>query len=505
MQRGFGVVYTIAPSSLHADLIWAGSDTGRIHVTMDAGKTWNDVTPPNLSPWSKISLIEASHFDPATAWAAVDRHRLDDQTPYLYITHDYGKTWKLSVDGIAPHHFVNAVREDPQQRNLLYAGTEFGIYISFDDGQHWQPVQLNLPVTSIRDICIHDSDLIVATHGRSFWVLDDIAPLRQAAAAAEHASTAFLYTPPTTVRVDNDGFLGSPLPPEEPQAENPPNGAIVDYYLSDNAAKVTLQILDAQGKVLRHFSSADKQPRRPPMPIADRWFPKPQELGTTPGEHRFVWDLAAGAASAAPDDDDEDAAPGGPKVPPGNYTLRLIVAAAMPENSQMDRPLHVVMDPRCPATTAVLAQQYALAESIYAQVLQSRKAMAEMESIDSQLKKLTAASDTPDDVRSAVQNAEAKINAIRSGDRTESTPGLAEAASGLGAVLRVVESGDREAPASAIAIFTQMKKASADSITAWQHFKTTDLPTLNNALTAAHREPIQIAAIEEDVDYAMTR
>ena len=497
---GYGVVYTIAPSPLRADLIWAGSDTGRIHVTRDGGKTWNDVTPPNVSPWSKISLIEASHFDPATAWAAVDRHRLDDQAPYLYITHDYGKTWMLSVDGIAPHHFVYVVREDPQQRNLLYAGTEFGFYISFDDGQHWQPLQLNLPVTSIRDICIHDSDLIVATHGRSFWVLDDIAPLRQAAAAAEHASTAFLYVPPTAVRVDNDGFLGSPLPPEEPQAENPPNGAIVDYYLSDNAAKVSLQILDAQGKVLRHFSSADKQPKRPPMPIADRWFPKPQELATTPSEHRFVWDLAARAASAAPDDDDEDAAPGGPKVPPGSYTLRLTV-----DGTTLDRPLHIVMDPRCPATPAVLAQQYALAESIYAQVLQSRKAMAELESVDSQLKKLTAASDTPDAVKSAVQTAEAKINAIRSGGHSESAPGLAEAASGLGSVLRVVESGDREAPASALQIFTQMKKASADAIAAWQHFKTADLPTLNNALTAAHHEPIYIAAIEEEVDYAMTR
>ena len=497
MQRGYGVVYTIAPSPLRADLIWAGSDTGRIHVTKDGGKTWNDVTPPNLSPWSKISLIEASHFDPATAYAAVDRHRLDDQAPYLYITHDYGRTWTLSVDGIAPDHFLRAVREDPEQRNLLYAGTEFGIYISFDDGRHWQPLQLNLPVTSIRDICIHDSDLIVATHGRSFWILDDIAPLRQAAAAAEHSTTAFLYAPPTAVRVDNDGFLGSPLPPEEPQADNPPNGAIVDYYLPDTVAKVTLQILDAQGKVLRHFSSADKQLKRPPMPIAERWFPKPQELATTPGEHRFIWDLAAGAASAAPDDDDAPSG-GGPKVPPGTYTLRLIV-----DGTNSDRPLRVVMDPRVPATPQTLEQQFTLAESVYGQALKDRKAMAELESVDNQLKKLASASDTPDEVKSAIQTAEAKLNAIRSG--TESSPGLAEATSGLGSVLRVVESGDREAPASALEIFTQMKKASADGISAWQHFKTNDLTTLNNALTAAHREPIHIAAIEEDIDYAMTR
>ena len=182
-QRGYGVVYTIAPSPLKADQIWAGSDTGLIHLTTDGGKTWRDVTPPGLSPWSKISLIEASHFDPATAYAAVDRHRLDDQKPYLYITHDYGKTWKLSVSGIAPNHFLRAVREDTEQQNLLFAGTEFGIYASFDAGLSWQPINFNLPVTSIRDMNLNGSDLVVATHGRSFWVLDDIAPLREAAAA----------------------------------------------------------------------------------------------------------------------------------------------------------------------------------------------------------------------------------------------------------------------------------------------------------------------------------
>ncbi len=500
MQRGYGVVNTIAPSPLRADLIWAGSDTGRIHITTDAGKTWTDVTPPNISPWSRIDLIEASHFDPATAYATVDRHRLDDQTPYIYITHDSGKTWTLSVDGIAPHHFVYAVREDPEQRNLLFAGTEFGIYASFDSGAHWQPLQLNLPVTSIRDICIHDSDLIVATHGRSFWVLDDIAPLRQAAAAAEHASTAFLYEPPITVRVDNDGFLGSPLPPEEPQADNPPNGAIIDYYLPANATKVTLQILDAQGKVLRHFSSTDKQPARRPMPIADRWFPKPQELATAPGEHRFVWDLAAGAASAAPDDDDAPDG-GGPKVPPGNYTLRINV-----DGTTLDRPLHVIMDPRVPVTTAVLTQQFTLAESIYAQLLETRKAMAELESVDGQLKKLAAASANSADVNTAIHAAQGKLDAIRRGTHAPSSePGLAEATSGLGSDLRIVESGNREAPASALEIFAQMKKASATGIIAWQRFKTTDLATLNAALTAAHQEPVHIAAIEEEIHYAMTR
>jgi photosystem II stability/assembly factor-like uncharacterized protein len=504
-QRGYGVVYTIAPSPLRADEIWAGSDTGRIHITTDGGKTWRDVTPPELTPWSKISLIEASHFDPGTSYAAVDRHRLDDQTPFLYITHDYGKTWKLSVDGIAPHHFVGAVREDTEQRNLLFAGTEFGIYASFDAGDHWQPLQLNLPVSSVRDIDINGSDLIVATHGRSFWVLDDIAPLRQAAAA--QTAKAYLYAPPTAVRVDNDGFLGTPLPPEEPQADNPPNGAIIDYYLSNSATKVTLQILDAQGRVLRHFSSAEKQTaNRPPLPIAERWFPKPQLLETGAGEHRFVWDLSEGGSSAGLGDDDSDDAvglPAGPRVAPGTYTLRLSV-----DSATMDRPLRVIIDPRAAATKQVLDQQYALAESIYTQLRVSHKAMAELESVASQLKKLDAGDNNSPELKDAVHGAQGKLEKIRGGehggaDKAEE-PGLAEVASGLATDLRIV-GGDRTAPAAALEIFAQMKKASQEGIDAWEHFKTVDLAALNAALTSAHREPLHIADIEEQVHYAMTR
>jgi photosystem II stability/assembly factor-like uncharacterized protein len=506
-QRGYGVVYTIAPSPLRAEEIWVGSDTGRIHLTTDAGKNWRDVTPPELSPWSKVSLIEASHFDPATAYAAVDRHRLDDQKPYLYITHDYGKTWKLSIDGIAEHHFVGAVREDTEQRNLLFAGTEFGIYVSFDDGEHWQPLQLNLPVTSVRDIDINSSDLIAATHGRSFWVLDDIAPLRQAAAA--QSAKTYLYTPPTAVRVDNDGFLGTPLPAEEPQADNPPNGAIIDYYLSDDATKVTLQILDAQGHIIRHFSSAEKQaPKRPLLPIAERWFPKPEMLATAAGEHRFVWDLAAGGSSAGTGDDDADDAigmPPGPRVTPGTYTLRIDI-----DGTTMNKPLRVIMDPRATATPLVLEHQFTLAESIYTQLRASRKAMAELDSVQSQLKKLDV-SDNPDSLRDAIHNAQAKLETIRAGAHgsadksSQQQAGLADASAGLITDLRMVESGDRTAPAQAIAIFDQMNKASQAGVAAWETFKKGDLDALNASLTDAHREPVKIAAIEEQVNYAMTR
>jgi hypothetical protein len=356
---------------------------------------------------------------------------------------------------------------------------------------------------------INGSDLILATHGRSFWVLDDIAPLRQAAAASGHSAAAFLYTPPTAVRVDNDGFLGTPMPPEEPQADNPPDGAIVDYYLGQGATKVTLQILDIQGHVLRHFSTAEKQTvSRPLLPIAERWFPKPQMLATSAGHHRFVWDLAAGGSGAGLGDDDnndEAGGPAGPRVPPGTYTLRLSV-----DGATMDRPLRVIMDPRAAATAQVLTQQFILGESVYDQLQQSRKAMAELDNVGSQLKKLAADSNVSPDLKAAIQTTQAKLDKIRGGEsnsnrKNENDPGLADTSSGLNTDLRMVESGDRTAPTSALEIFAQMKRASQAGIDAWQHCKTDDLGALNAALTAAHLEPLQIAAIEEQVHYAMTR
>ena len=223
-------------------------------------------------------MIEASRLDPAVAYVAVDRHRLDDDTPYIYRTRDYGKTWQSIANGIAAHSFVNAIRQDTQKKGLLFAGTELGIYVSFDDGDHWQPLQLNLPVTSIRDITIHGDDLIVATFGRSFWILDNITPLRQIDAQVESANTQ-LFQPATTIRIDNDVFLGSPLPPEEPVAKNPPDGAMIDYYLKSPAKEVKLEIFDAGNKLVRRFSSGQKpEEKRAPLPIAERWLSKPSAL-----------------------------------------------------------------------------------------------------------------------------------------------------------------------------------------------------------------------------------
>ncbi len=323
-QRGYGVVFTIAPSPRNRDLIWAGSDTGLIHLTRDGGKTWKDVTPKGVTDWSKISIIEASHFDPAVAYAAVDRSRLDDQTPYLYRTRDYGASWQPITNGIAGNAFLRSVREDIENKSLLFAGTELGVYVSFDSGDHWQSLQLNLPVTSVRDLTLHGADLVIATHGRSFWILDDITPLRQGADAAK-TNAFWLYHPAPAYRIDNDSFPGTPIPPEEPTAENPPSGAVVDYFLKSAASDVSLEIFDAQKKLVRKFSSEDKRAEKhPPLPIAERWFPKPETIGTVAGAHRFVWDLSW-SSSGSPNLDEESESRNlrGPKVVAGIYEVRL--------------------------------------------------------------------------------------------------------------------------------------------------------------------------------------
>ena len=504
-ERGYGVVYTIAPSPLKAEQIWAGSDTGLIHLTRDGGTTWEDVTPKGLSAWSKIALIEASHFDPAVAYAVVDRHRLDDTRPYLYVTTDFGKSWSLRVEGIAPGSFLNAVREDPKKRSVLYAGSEFGVFWSADDGLHWRSLQRNLPVTSVRDIDVHGDDLVIATHGRSFWVLDDVAPLRQVA-EAERSRGAFLYAPSAATRVDNDSFLGTPQPPEEPQAKNPPQGAVLDYVLRTPAKVVQLRLYDAEHKLLRRYTSGET-PRGWPgtLPIAERWFPAPQTLERSAGEHRFVWDLAAGGSGLATGDDVEDdaGAPPGPRVPPGRYTVELAV-----DGATMQKELTVAIDPRDAASTKDLQEQFRLGQSIYTDAQRSRKAMAEMQSVAAELDKLKSSGAQENELSSAVQVARARIAALiggGSGADTDGSLGLSATSSGLGAVLRVVESGHRGAPASSVTARALLEKAAEERIAQWKAFKGTELRKLNLQLQRAGLHAVQVGAIEEAVSFVMTR
>lgn len=498
--HGYGVVFSIAPSSLNPQEIWAGSDTGLIHLTVDGGKTWNNVTPHGLPIWSKISIIEASRFDPKVAYVAVDRHRLEDQHPYIYRTQDDGGTWKKIVDGILPSAYVHVVREDPKQRGLLYAGTELGVYVSFDNGDHWQPLQMNLPVCSIRDMQVHGDDLVVATHGRAFWILDDVSPLRQMTAVSE-AKNAYLYQPEKTFRIDNDDFPGTPLPPEEPTAENPPDGAVLDYVLKSPAKEVTLAITDAKGRVIRHFSSHDNVPPMPTMvAIAERWFPEPQKLSTSAGMHRFVWDLSwfgSGAKFAeAPGED--SGIPHGPRVVPGTYQVRLNV-----DGRQFTQPLHVVMDPRSGATQAVLEEQQEAGLRIYADTEQSRKSMAEIQSVQKELQELQRKSAGNAFLSAGLQQITQSIEKIVDGDPTKT--GLREADANLALALSVVESSDRPIPAQAMELFGQAHDAMETRIAEWNQFKQTKLHELNDDLKRENLAPIQISRIEQEIAYQMTR
>ena len=362
--RCYGVIYTLAPSPKDANLMWAGSDTGLVQITRDGGKTWSNVTPPGLSDWSKITLIEVSPTDAASAYAAVDRHRLDDVNPYIYRTRDYGKTWTKIIEGISAPAFVNVLREDPARKGLVFAGTETGIYVSFDAGDHWQSLQLNLPTASIRDLVIHGDDLVVATHGRSFWILDDITPLRQIGRQIA-AADAHLFQPQTAIRLRRSENSDTPLPPELPAGENPPTGAVIDYLLKATPADaITLEILDGAGKLIRKFSSSEQPPRpeKPPA-IADYWFKPPAPLGHKAGMNRFVWDLRypppptieTSYSISSIYGQDAIREPEGPLALPGNYQVRLTFAG-----KTHAQPLVVKMDPRVGTSAADLQRQFEL-------------------------------------------------------------------------------------------------------------------------------------------------
>ena len=488
MQRGYGVVFTIAPSGLDGNLIWAGSDTGLIHVTRDGGKNWTDATPKGLSPWSKISLIEASHFNAGEAFAAVDRHRLDDRAPYIYRTRDYGASWEKITNGIPDSYFLRAVREDPACKGLLFAGTEFGIYVSFDDGDHWQPLQLNLPVTSVRDMTVHGDDLIVATHGRSFWILDDISALRQTAEAAK-AESAFLYRPATATRVDNDPFAGTPLPPEEATAQNPPNGAMIDYVLKNSAKDVSIEIVDTKRNLSRRFSSdTPAESKRPPVPIAERWFPKPQVVERTAGMHRFVWNLEWSGGGAEVGGDEGYGSPHGPRAVPGEYELRLTV-----DGKTWTQPLKLTMDPRSPATSEELGQQLKLGLEMYSAALDARRVLGEIGSAQKQLAEIKFKVAGQSELEAGVANATTEIGKILSGKEAPNAMGLATASAGFAAALRVVESGDRKVPAQAMEVYNESSAAMKAGVARWTEFEQTQLRELNANLEKAHVERISVA------------
>lgn len=359
-----GVIYTIAPSFKDIKTIWVGTDDGLIHITRDGGKNWKNITPPEVTAWSKVSILEAGHFDNNTAYAAVNRIRCDDMKPHIYKTTDGGAHWTEIVTGL-PEDPINVVREDPLRKGLLFAGSERAVYVSFDDGAHWQTLRLNMPATSIRDLVVKDDDLVVGTHGRSFWILDDITPLRQVMPSFAR-EPVLLFAPQNAWRVRWGMYTDTPIPQEEPAGENPPDGAIINYFLGKEVAEITLEIKDANGRVVRTYSSNDTMYREPENNVPPYWIRPQQKLGKTKGAHRFVWDLkytplnvpatypiGAVYRNTAPE-------PTSPWVLPGTYTVTLTAAGQKITNT-----LLVKMDPRVKITPLELQRQHDLSLYCY--------------------------------------------------------------------------------------------------------------------------------------------
>ena len=372
-----GVIYTIAPSPKNINIIWCGTDDGLIQLTKDGGKTWKNVTPPSITEWSKISIMEASHFDENTAYAAVNRIRCDDMKPHIYKTTDGGATWNEIVNGL-PSDPINAVKEDPTTKGLLFAGSERMVYFSLNDGMNWQPLRLNMPATSIRDLVIKDDDIVVGTHGRSFWILDNITPLRQLV----KNKNLVLFKPQTATRVRWNMNTDTPIPQEEPAGQNPPDGAIIDFYLNKQSnGPISLSIKDASGKIVRKFSSNDQPYPIPPVNIPLYWIRPQQILSNNLGAQRFVWDMHYEPLSNIPSypiaaiEGNTAPSPSSPWAKPGNYTISLDV-----DGQTYTQPLLIRMDPRVKTPIKDLDLQHQYSMTCYEKSIEAKKYMEEMAS-----------------------------------------------------------------------------------------------------------------------------
>jgi photosystem II stability/assembly factor-like uncharacterized protein len=351
----YDTIFALAESPLKKGLLWVGTDDGLIQLTQDEGKTWTNVTPKDMLEWSRISQIDASPFDAGTAYVAVDRHQFDDLHPYIYKTSDYGKTWAKLGQGIPDDHFVRVVREDPKKRGLLYAGTEEEVFVSFNDGANWRPLKLNLPTTPIHDLAIKNDDLVVATHGRAFWILDDLSPLRQYTDDVVQKD-ACLYTPATAYRIQ--AGAGSPHHVSKTSGQNPPAGAVIYYYLKEKPtadSETKIEILDSFGKVIRQYSSAESNPLEEPLDPDEK---KPEkQIKPEAGLNRFVWDLRYEEAHHVPGYYLWEYGSGarGPVAVPGHYEVRLTAAG-----QTLTAPFEVKLDPRVNVSHADLEQQFNL-------------------------------------------------------------------------------------------------------------------------------------------------
>ncbi len=462
-----GVIYTIAPSPREFNRIWVGTDDGLVHVTTDGGKTWKDVTPPQLAPWAKVSIMEASHFDPLEAYAAINTFRLDDLRPHILRTRDGGKSWTDVVSGIPNGGIINAVREDPKTRGLLFTGSEQAVYVSFDDGDHWRSLRLNMPAISIRDLNVHQDDLIAGTHGRGFWILDDIEPLRQ----VSHVSDTALFKPARAWRFRWNKNSDTPLPPDEPAGQNPPDGAIIDYYLADaSSSPVTLEILDGAGKLVRRYASTDKaEPPKDSGQVPWYWIRPPQILSAASGMHRFAWDLhytpAPGGRISYPiaaipyNTPQNDSAPW---VMPGAYTVKLTA-----NGRSMTQPLTVTMDPRVKTPPEGLRQQFTLSKEIYDDIIEVNTALEQLRGMRSKL-----SGDL--EKRAAALEGQSGggfgFGGVTPG--AEKQPeSLNQISGSLRALLALLQGADVTPTAQAIAAVADRRAATADILKRWKAFE----------------------------------
>jgi photosystem II stability/assembly factor-like uncharacterized protein len=498
-----GVIYAVAPSFKDANTIWAGTDDGLIYITQDAGKSWQNVTPLQLKPWSKVSIIEASHFDAGTAYAAINSFRLDDLRAHIYRTRDFGKSWTEITNGIPAGGASNAVREDPERKGLLFAGTEGSVFVSFDDGDNWQPLQLNLPHTSMRDLAIHGDDLIVGTHGRSFWILDDITPLRQLSAELANAPV-ILYKPQEGVRFRWNRNTDTPLPPDIPAGKNPPDGAILDYHLATASSKpVTLEILDADNHLVRRYSSTDKpepiEKIAAANPIPMYWVRPQQVLSAEAGMHRFVWDIHYAPPEALNREfpisaivHDTPQFPVGAAAMPGKYTVRLTV-----DGKTYTQPLTVRMDPRVKTAEIELRKQFEMEMGIVEGMNETFEALQQVRSLRPQVTDragktkgaLAESLKTLDREAAELEGASQGVffGLPPNGKQQENLSTLNQH---FGQLLNVVDSADAAPTTQASAVYLELEEALGKLLAQWKKVREAELPSLNAQLKKVRMEQL---------------
>jgi photosystem II stability/assembly factor-like uncharacterized protein len=480
----YDVIFALAESPKQKGLIWAGTDDGLIQLTRDDGKSWNNVTPKAIPEWSAISIIEPSSFDAGTAYVAVDAHKLDNFKPYIFKTSDFGKTWTSIVNGLPDGSYVHALREDPKRKGLLYAGTETSIWVSFDDGAHWQSMQLNLPTTPIHDLMVHDDDLAVATHGRAFWVLDDLAPLRQTAATVA-SEDAHLFTPTTAIRTR----MGHSSRRRYAIGENPPDGAIIYYYLkSEPKEPVKLEFLEGD-KVIRSFTSEEKKKEGE----SDEWEreEEAEHIPANAGLNRFAWNLRyefpAKIAGAVYD----EGHPTGPLVLPGKYQVRLTVAG-----KTQTAPLEVQLDPRVKTSPEDLRKQFELVLKMRDRQDEMNKTILAIRDLRTQLQGIEKRLGSQDGAKSVVSAAadlrkktaaiEEELIQVNSKASEDELNYPTKLNSQLGYLQEAVDSADAAPTEGELAVFAQLDRELEAYLVKWREVLSNNLPALNDSMRKAN-------------------